>query len=624
MQPGTPTVNVGNPDGPLNGYQRRLVYQLIRDEFPALKCMPRNDGAFMQVRVLDHEKEAQVGNFKVPARFSKVFLTSRSIRLRSLLNTTIRSPSKRVCILPRWSNILFSQITGLTWIFEALVGGDLSGIQPEWFASTSSDKLEDQLPYIKVELAQIIAILQKKKHILVGHNVFTDLGFLYKTFIGKLPATVKNFQAEIHELFPTIFDTKYLLTHDNDSMNPRADLKDLLAPFRKVHVPLVVLHEDHTAYGAPLGKEHEAGFDSWMTAELFVKSSAKLFSTSSRRVRATKMPAYVSDAESSSTYGSTQQVRGNLSFEKYPSKSVEPSISYDEAKGYYSDEEDDDPDGGALIDLRSATPSPKKINRPLGALNGGVKPFFPTSFQNQSNTSARLGSFINGFNHAGSFNAGSLNAGSLNAGPLNAGSFNAGSFNAGSFNASYFNAGLLSGHTTSSPAKGKVNAYPGSSSFMPTLPLNPQAGYFGTFQTGNFWNGPLSATPMSPYPTVATGTGVSGGGALVNAQDYFGSAMIQAPVPWQGTASKRPSLTPAQAPTYFPPTIMQDNLPPSYHACQLNASAIALQGNDAETDAAQQEAAVQPFIPPFQHPCWRRFANKLRVYGVEGGLCKLA
>jgi poly(A)-specific ribonuclease len=108
MQPGAAWVNVGNPDGPLNGYQRRLVHQLIREEFPALKCIARNDNAFMQVRVLDHEKEAQVGNFKVQARFSRVFLTSRSFMLRSLLNTTIRSPSKRVCILPRWSNILFS------------------------------------------------------------------------------------------------------------------------------------------------------------------------------------------------------------------------------------------------------------------------------------------------------------------------------------------------------------------------------------------------------------------------------------------------------------------------------------------------------------------------------------
>ena len=56
-----PWVNVGNPDGPLNLFQRRLMHQLIREEFPALKCINKNDGAFMQVMVLDHEKEAKVG-----------------------------------------------------------------------------------------------------------------------------------------------------------------------------------------------------------------------------------------------------------------------------------------------------------------------------------------------------------------------------------------------------------------------------------------------------------------------------------------------------------------------------------------------------------------------------------
>ena len=61
MQPGAPTVNVDNPDGPLNPFQRRLMHQLIREEFPALKCINKNDGAFMQVMVLDHEKEAKVG-----------------------------------------------------------------------------------------------------------------------------------------------------------------------------------------------------------------------------------------------------------------------------------------------------------------------------------------------------------------------------------------------------------------------------------------------------------------------------------------------------------------------------------------------------------------------------------
>ena len=137
-------------------------------------------------------------------------------------------------------------------------------------------------------------------------------------------------------------------------------------------------------------------------------------------------------------------------------------------------------------------------------------------------------------------------------------------------------------------------------------------------------NGSFSAISTSSYPPVATGTGVSGGGALINAHDYFGSAILQAPVPWQVAASKRASLNSGQGQAYFPPTTMQDNLPPSYHARQLNASAITLQDNDAEAEAAQQEAVVQQWIPHFNHPFWRPYANNLRVNAVEEGVCKLA
>lgn len=63
-------------------------------------------------------------------------------------------------------------------------------------------------------------------------------------------------------------------------MNPRVGLKDLLAPFRKSHTPLIVLHQEHAGYGSDFGKEHEAGFDSWMTAELFVKLVASKVPTS--------------------------------------------------------------------------------------------------------------------------------------------------------------------------------------------------------------------------------------------------------------------------------------------------------------------------------------------------------
>jgi poly(A)-specific ribonuclease len=151
---------------------------------------------------------------------------------------------------------------GLRWIFEALAGGDLSGIEPKWFCDESSETYSKDLEKVTRELAQVTHTLRTKTHAIVGHNLFTDLGFIYNTFMGPLPRSVRQFQDDIHEQFPIVIDTKFLATHGADPMNPRAGLKDLLTPFKKSHVPLIVLEEKHTAYGAALGKDHEAGFDS--------------------------------------------------------------------------------------------------------------------------------------------------------------------------------------------------------------------------------------------------------------------------------------------------------------------------------------------------------------------------
>jgi len=161
------------------------------------------------------------------------------------------------------------------WIFEALVGGDLSGIEPEWFQDKSKPQ---DLSILKQELNLLILQLQTKQpHLVVGHNLFMDLGFLYKTFVRSLPKTIQEFQLKINDLFPMIIDTKYMATKNAGPMSPRNSLKELLTPFRKIHTPLIVLDEKHISYGTDFGKEHEAGFDSWMTAELFIKLSTKLF-----------------------------------------------------------------------------------------------------------------------------------------------------------------------------------------------------------------------------------------------------------------------------------------------------------------------------------------------------------
>ncbi len=105
----------------------------------------------------------------------------------------------------------------------------------------------------------------KREAVVVGHNLFTDLVCLYKTFVGPLPERVEEFQERIHNLFPVVFDTKYLATEGHDSMSTvmRQNLGELLESFKNISVPLVLLHEEHMSYITRLGKKkHEAGFDS--------------------------------------------------------------------------------------------------------------------------------------------------------------------------------------------------------------------------------------------------------------------------------------------------------------------------------------------------------------------------
>ncbi|KAF7916191.1 uncharacterized protein EAE98_010776 [Botrytis deweyae] len=243
-------VNVDNPKGPLNGFQRRLVHQLVRSEFPQCRCFARLDGSFMQVEKIDHDREAK---FKIEQ-------------------------------LKKFNQRIATQ-SGARFIFEALCGGDLTGIDPMWSythdENAQPNTVDSSHAALEAELAKVTKKLKEKQQVIVGHNLFTDLCFLYKTFIGDLPAGVGDFQSQIHSLFPFVIDTKYLATYNSDAMKPRVNLKELLIPFQKIHMPLILLHEKHNTYGATNGNAHEAGFDSWMTAELFAKLSAQLYAEQS-------------------------------------------------------------------------------------------------------------------------------------------------------------------------------------------------------------------------------------------------------------------------------------------------------------------------------------------------------
>jgi DNA polymerase III epsilon subunit-like protein len=412
-----------------------------------------------------------------------------------------------------------------------LVGGDLSDIDPDWFASKTSDNPKDQLPAIKKELAQIIATLMRKKHVIVGHNLLMDLGFIYKTFIGVLPAKVGHFQQMVHEHFPVVIDTKYLATHNTDAMNPRANLKDLLEPFKKVHVPLIVLHEEHTAYGAAYGKEHEAGFDSWMTAELFVKLSAKLYSTYEPSISSGDDDF---DGNSSSGGESTAlHYSGGLNL---------PS----------DDESDSSTGGGATLKPRSA--SPKKIQnintRRVGLHNNGSQ---STLVKKQlTTTKSYLGGGTSGKKQSNTMDT------------------------------------SLGGSALVDPKA--PTAAMSSMSAMTAKPANS-----------------LTARPSFAIPIKSLNTEVP----------------VKAPPP-----------VPALVPKYMPPQhlldtdlgsmAMQDILPPSYHATELNPKAAIIHDTDEEAAVAATEPKVQQWIPDMGDRFWGVYINKLRANAVQGGVCDLA
>ena len=104
--------------------------------------------------------------------------------------------------------------TGLRWIIEAMTGGDISGLDPWCLASVIDGPIAAKDEKVVTEyFDQLQLQLKSKRPVLVGHNIFLDLVYLYRTFIGDLPLVVEDFQRAIHELFPLVIDTKYMATH---------------------------------------------------------------------------------------------------------------------------------------------------------------------------------------------------------------------------------------------------------------------------------------------------------------------------------------------------------------------------------------------------------------------------
>ncbi|EFE42803.1 CAF1 family ribonuclease, putative [Trichophyton verrucosum HKI 0517] len=249
----------------LDNYQKRLVHQIVQSEYPGYVSIGKK--SFIQILPYDKMRE-------------NVFLQKKLQRTRC--------------------NIASQK--GFSWVIEALMGSELSKLdlrllwRPDgMFTAAEGSKLTKESEALREKL-------RSGPPVLVGHNLFTDLVNFYKCFIGDLPSRVEDFQQAINELFPLVIDTKYMATTGGvlrDASSALSTLMENLGSrvvpkfgilFHSMHLLLlsprkltfcangIETHPDHSSYtvSTPM---HEAGYDSLMTAQIFLKLAVQLYET---------------------------------------------------------------------------------------------------------------------------------------------------------------------------------------------------------------------------------------------------------------------------------------------------------------------------------------------------------
>jgi poly(A)-specific ribonuclease len=166
-----------SPEHELTGFDKKLVHQLLRAEFPGLIASSRSSG--MVITQIDHAREKQLAE-------------ARARKSNDYINIQI----------------------GFRWVAEALCGGSINSINLKSLAvdeegnRTNFDFYESSRRH-----SDIIRKLEARKPTLVGHNAFGDLIYLYQNFLGDLPDTVEAFGSLVRGMFPIVVDTKYMATH---------------------------------------------------------------------------------------------------------------------------------------------------------------------------------------------------------------------------------------------------------------------------------------------------------------------------------------------------------------------------------------------------------------------------
>ena len=151
----------------ISRFEKRLVHQLVRAEFPNLVSIGRADG--IRIKLFDAVREAD-----------------NSQRIKAKVKDQI------------------VRQTGFRWVFEALAhNGRVDPADPLRVLQTHTGMyMVTDADDIKRRYDRATERLKKRKPVLVGHNMFTDIVYLYRTFVGELPVSPSSPIIQMTCLYP--------------------------------------------------------------------------------------------------------------------------------------------------------------------------------------------------------------------------------------------------------------------------------------------------------------------------------------------------------------------------------------------------------------------------------------
>lgn len=126
-----------------------------------------------------------------------------------------------------------------------------TGRTPERLEFERKEKFENRI-HESIGLRKIIEMLSVCRCVLVGHNLFYDLIFIWSQFIEQLPETVQEFSELISTTFPMflislhftdgrIFDTKYIAATHSSCQNLNIPLYKGLDPLQSTSLDALAL-----------------------------------------------------------------------------------------------------------------------------------------------------------------------------------------------------------------------------------------------------------------------------------------------------------------------------------------------------------------------------------------------